>query len=173
LGVSIHDSPPRPSGSQLQPPTPQHVFLNHALTDIKLKAIVDRGTFSKKEVIIAVSVVNGQLAILHTKHTTSQTLPPDWVTPKHPSASHDNGLLVVIKGEHVGKLVMRINNLRNSSIMILAVIKKDAGHPCITGEQFELHTDSLCCADEPKCDKDCAKLIMKPVREAYRKRTNS
>ncbi|KAF8962226.1 hypothetical protein BDZ97DRAFT_1759458 [Flammula alnicola] len=85
--------------------TPQHVLLNMQLADVKLNVTVNGGTYKKKELVASVCMVEDRVSIRYLKYNTSHLLQLEWVTPKHPSPTHDNGLLIVIKGEHCGKYV--------------------------------------------------------------------
>jgi hypothetical protein len=78
-----------------------------------------------------------------------------WVSSKSPNPTRDNGLLMVIKGEHCGKYVGRIHHRYHEDdgsqqvLITLAVIKEvDGAADTLTGEQFELGPDSLCLAVE-------------------------
>ena len=83
----------------------QHPLLNWQLQETQLKVVVNGGKFKQKELVASPVSVDGQLSMHHTIYNTSEYLPPDWVSPKHPNPKRDNGLLVVIKGEHCGKYV--------------------------------------------------------------------
>lgn len=159
--------------SRQTPPVHQHVLLNQALGNVKLKVIVNGGIYSQKELIVSVSEENNQLTIVYTKHTTSHNLNPEWVTPKHPSATHDNGLLVVIEGDHVGKLVKRIHHRHGplGSVMILAVLEGGSGKECLKvgHERLELRTDHLCCVQETKEEKESTMSAMQLLRKNHPK----
>src|SRR6266568_7455364 len=106
--------PPSPVAStshdvDLQPP-PSHPFLDRRLIGANLKAIVDGEGHKNKEMVVTVANVEGRLHICYTHYNTPRFLQPDSVTPKHPNVTRDNGLLVVIKGDHCGKLVRRIHH---------------------------------------------------------------
>jgi hypothetical protein len=66
----------------------------------------------KVKVLVTASVVetDGELSIRSTHYTTSELLSPEQVTLKHPNPTRDNGLLLVIEGEHCGKYVRRIHH---------------------------------------------------------------
>ena len=74
---------------------------------------------------------------------------PKWVEVKSPNPTRDNGLLIVIKGEHCGKYVRRIhhryeNDDRQSPIMQLAVVdREETGANVLTGEEIELMPEYL------------------------------
>jgi len=76
---------------------------------------------------------------------------------KHPNATRDNGLLVVIRGEHTGKYVWRIHHRYHDGrpLMILAVVMPvDGAADSLVGERLELDVDFLCVAAETKKQKD-------------------
>ena len=69
---------------------------------------------------------------------------------KSPNPTHNNGLLMVIEGEHCIKYVRQIHHRYHEddggrqTLIILVVIKKANGAADIlTGEQLELGPDSL------------------------------
>jgi len=105
-------------------------------------------------------------------YKTSQSLDPAWVSPKHPNPTHDNGLLVVIKGEHCGKYVQRIHHRydQETTIIILGVVKRmEDSADSLTGEQLELDVDHLCEGIEMKEDKKHNKLVMTALHEQAHK----
>jgi hypothetical protein len=67
----------------------------------------------------------------------------------HYSTTHDNGLLIVIKGEHCGKYVCRIhhqyeNNNCQSAIMQLVVVdREETGANVLMGEEIKLMPEYL------------------------------
>ena len=94
------------------------------------------------------------------------------MTPKFPNPTRDNGLLVVIKGEHCGKYVRRIHHryVDEEAIVILSVVTRVAGHvDVLTGEQLELDVSYLCVCEESKEDKTRNRLLMDELREEARK----
>jgi hypothetical protein len=74
---------------------------------------------------------------------------PKWVEVKPPNPTHDNGLLIVIKGEHCGKYVHCIhhqyeNDNHQSPIMQLAVVDhRETGANILTGEEIKLMPEYL------------------------------
>ena len=97
-------------------------------------------------------LVDGQLSIHHTIYKTSEYLAPDWLSPKHPNLTCDNGLLVVIEGEHCSKYVRQLHHEYNNGkiTMILAVMKRTAGAVDILGEQLKLDAGYLYVGTETK-----------------------
>lgn len=145
----------------------QHVFINPLLADKKLNAIVNGGDYKQKLLEITVSIFQDRVLLSHMKYGTSYPLKPEWVTPKHPSPTHDNGLLIIIKGDHCSKYARRICHRHSDteSTIILAVTRKVQGSPDIlTDERLELTPDYLCTVTESKTEKDLNRDLMKSVR---------
>lgn len=150
----------------------QHPLLDVRLQGIQLKVMVNGGEFAQKELVASLMSIDGQLSIRHTIYNSSKYLSPDWVSPKHPNPQRDNGLLVVIKGEHCGKYVRRIDHeKKNEEItMILAVVKRVAGAAdTLTGEQLKLDRSHLCVSTETKDEKSLNDSLMQAIREQARK----
>jgi hypothetical protein len=74
---------------------------------------------------------------------------PKWVEVKPPNPTHNNGLLIVIKGEHCGKYVCHIYHRyeiddRQRPIMQLAVVDhRETGANVLTGEEIKLMPEYL------------------------------
>ena len=118
--------------------------------------MVNGGEYKDKELDAHLVEVNGQLCIQHVHYKSSISLQPDWVTPKHPCPKCDKGLLIVIKGEHQGKLVrwIRHQNKDKQVIMILVVIHRKAGvADVLSDENLELSSEFLCVVSETKEEK--------------------
>jgi hypothetical protein len=137
----------------------------------------DGETYNNREVDISIANVNGEVSIRHNVYNTSRGLAPAWVSPKIPNPTRDNGILMVVKGDHCGKYVRRIHhryhedNGNKQALILLAVVKKVDGAPdTLTGEQLELGPDSLCIAVETKEDKKLNGNLMNSLRERARKR---
>lgn len=155
----------------LKTPTFRHILLNELLTKVKLNVIVNGGGCVQKEVAASVAVVDGHLEICHIKYGRTNILQPEWVTPKHPNAAHDNGLLVVITGEYCGRFVRRLNHRHTGSVslMTLAVITRaEDGSQTLEGEVLELGTDVLCTVTEPKEERERYKNLTQTLRNEYR-----
>src|ERR1700678_2256938 len=105
-------------------------------------------------------------------YKTSQSLDLAWDSPKHPHLTRNNGLLVVIKGEHCGRYVRRIHHTydQETALIILGIVKRmENAVNTLTGEQLELGADHLCEAIKTKEDKQCNKSVMTALREQARK----
>ena len=99
------------------------------------------------------------------------------MSPKSPNPTRDNGILIVVKGEHCGKYVRRIHhryheeNGKKQALILLAVVKREAGAAdTLTGEQVELSPDSVCVAIETNEEKKLNANLMISLREKARKR---
>jgi hypothetical protein len=161
-----------------QPDRPQYPLLDERLVGAQLRVVVNDGeTYMNRDVIVSIAKVDGVVSIRHYVYNTSKGLSPAWVSLKRPNPTRDNGLLVVVEGEHCGKYVRRIHHKYNEEngnkqvLIILAVVEKVDGAPDIlTGEQFELGPDSLCLAFEKKEEKKLNENLMNSLRENARKR---
>ena len=95
-----------PSGSSSSarrgPIEPQHKLFDSRLLGIQLKVRVND---EDKDTIAVVTLTEGRWSIRHPYHKTLEYLAPETVKAKNPHPTRDNGLLVVIEGEHTGKYV--------------------------------------------------------------------
>ena len=161
-----------------QPDRPQHHLLDERLLGARLKVVVNNGDTGKKsEAVVSIAKVDGVVGIRQEVYNTSKGLAPAWVSSTRPNPTRDNGLLMVVKGEHCGKYVRRIHhryhedNGIKQALVILAVVKKvDGAADTLTGEQLELGPDSLCLAFETSEAKKLNADLMKTLRENNRKR---
>lgn len=134
-------------------------------------AKVNGGDYNNKEVEIAICSNGGGVSIRYIRYRTSTMLKPEWVTPKHPSPTHDNGLLVIIKGDHCGKHARRIYHRHddNATFIILAIVTRhEESTDALTGQRLELTNDFLCTVKESKKDRERNNELMKPLRAEYR-----
>jgi hypothetical protein len=134
-------------------------------------------SYKNREVPVCIAKIEGVVSIRHNVYNASKGLAPAWVTPKIPNPTRDNGILMVVKGEHCGKYVRRIHhryhedNGNQQALILLAVVEKVVGAAdSLTGEQFELDSDSLCIAVETKEEKNLNAKLMNSLRENARKR---
>ena len=167
-------SPPIASTSRIaavQEP-PQHPLLNPLLVGVSLKANVTEEDGKVKEQTISIVENYGKLRLIHTVYTTSAFLLPDRVSAKHPNATRDNGLLIVIQGEHTGKYVRRIHHKYNDgrASMILAVVRPvDGAADTLVGGRLELDVNFLCVAIETKKQKDLNSSLRSQLRSEGQK----
>jgi hypothetical protein len=167
------------SSSQItskQPDRPQYPLLDERLVSTQLKVVVNGKNYRNREVIVLIVKVDGVVSIRHQVYNTSKGLAPSWVSSKNSNPTRDNGLLVVVQGEHCGKYVRRVhhryheNNGKKQVIIILAVVKRvDGAADTLTGEQLELDPDSLCLAFEMTEDKKLNANLMNSLRKNARK----
>ena len=54
-----------------------------------------------------IAKVGRVVGIVHEVYETAKGLVPAWVSSKSPNPTHNNGLLIVIKGKHCGKYVRK------------------------------------------------------------------
>ena len=170
------------SSSQIasKPPDgPQHALLDERLVGALLKVVVNNGeTYKNREVEVSIANIEGVVGIRHHVYNGFRGLPPSWVSPKSPNPTRDNGILMVVKGNHCGKYVRRIHHRYHSedngnkqALILLAVVKKvDGAVDTLTGEQIELSPDSLCVAVETNEARKLNANLMNSLRENARKR---
>ena len=160
-----------------QPDRPQYPLLDERLVGAQLKVVVNDGeTYKNREVTVSIAKVEGVVSIWHHTHHTPKGLAPAWVSSRNPNPTRDNGLLMVVEGEHCGKYVRRIHhryhddNGNKQAFIILAVVEKvDGAADMLTGEQFELGPDSLCLAFETNEEKKLNANLMNSLREQARR----
>ena len=158
----------------LPAPSFHNSLLDARLLDAQLVVIVTGGKFNAKVLTATVQSIAGQLSFCYTVYKKSTELNAEWVTPKHPNPLRDNGLLIVIKGDHCGKHVRRIHHRYEgkdpNAIVILAVVERIAGHvDKVTGERLELRASYLCVCKESSLDKEQNSSLMDALREEARK----
>ena len=161
-----------------QPDRPQHPLLDERLVGAQLKVVVNDGEkYKNREVIVSIVKVGGVVSIRHFVFKIAKGLAPTWVSSRSPNPLRDNGLLVVIRGEHCGKYVKRIHHRYQEDggnkqvFILLAVVQKvDGAADSLTGEQLELGPDSLCLAFETSEEKKLNANLMNSLREIARKR---
>jgi hypothetical protein len=150
----------------------QHPLLDPQFVGKKLRVVVHGGSFKGKEITVAVALLDGWLSIRHNNYKTSESISPEWVFPKHPNPMCDNGLLIVIHGEHFGKYVRLIYHQyeNDKPKIILAMINKveDAVNR-LAGEQFELDPDRICVSFKTKEEKQQNDMLMTTLREEAQK----
>jgi len=179
---SPHEDQPLATSSQIAsnpPDRPQHPLLDERLVGAQLKVVVDDGgvSYKNREVAVSIAKDEGVVCIRHHVYNASKGLAPAWVLPKSPNPTRDNGILMVVKGNHCGKYVRRIHhryhedNGNKRTLILLAVVKKvDGAADTLTGEQFELGPDSLCIAVESNEERKLNANLMHSLRENARKR---
>ena len=130
----------------------------------------------KREVTVSIAKIEGVVSIRHYVYNTSKGLLPAWVTPKSPNPTRDNGLFMVVKGNHCGSFVRRIHhryhedNGKKQALILLAVVKKvDGAADTLTGEPVELGPDLLCVAIETNEDRKLNANLMNLLHEKAHK----
>jgi len=137
----------------------------------------DGESYKNREVAVSIAKLEGVVSIRHYVYNASKGLVPAWVTPKIPNPTRDNGILMVVKGNHCGKYVRRIhhryhedNGIKQAFVLLAVVKKGDGAADTLTGEQLELGPDSLCVAVETNEEKKLNANLMNSLRENARKR---
>ena len=117
--------------------------------------------------------IDGKLSLRHSHYKSLEWIDPSWVAMKHPNPTRDNGLLIVVRGEHCGKYVRRIHhkNSNGQVLMILAVVKRVQGAAdTLLEEKLELACEALCIAFETKKEKELNSSLMTVLRKEARVR---
>jgi hypothetical protein len=140
---------------------------------MKLRVVADGGEYKGQEITASITSTDGRMSFRRRKYDRMEYLFPDWVTPKYPNPKRENGLLVVIKGEHCGKYARRIYHrfVGEVAIAILAVVNRVAEQvDTLTGDQLELAATYLCVCEEPFEERKRNDQLMQPLREEARKK---
>jgi hypothetical protein len=151
-----------------------HPLLDPQLVGKILRVSVSGGAHPKKETPVAVVMGQiGEVVIQQSWRNESCGLIPEWVTARHPNPTRDNGLLVVIRGDHCGKYVRRIhhyyvNGNRDNPIMQLAVLERAEGAETIMEERIELPPEDLCQGFETEKEKNLNAKLMTSLRKQAR-----
>ncbi|KIK07881.1 hypothetical protein K443DRAFT_2098 [Laccaria amethystina LaAM-08-1] len=161
-------------GQQLvtQPSRVVHPLLDLRLVGKQFRVVANGGNFKEKEIAIVIALISGQPSIRFNRYKTSETVLPEWVSLKHPNPKRDNGLLVVVQGEHCGKHVRRIHHRYQDEQlkMVVAVVNRMEGTADrLTGEKLELDANQLCVSFETTDEKKQNDTLMTALREEARK----
>jgi hypothetical protein len=155
-----------------QPPPPEHRLIHSSFLGNFFQVIVNGGAYTNKELTAKVVMVDGNILLRYACRGTDYPLLSEWVRPLHPSPTHDNGLVIVIEGEHHGKYLRRLhhNGYKKSALMVAAVVerRRDATDN-FTGEVITIDCESLCVVKESAEEVKRMKPIMQEKRTAYRK----
>jgi hypothetical protein len=138
-----------------------------------VEAVVTGGKYSNKKTVVYSSVLDGQPKILHQSHGTITTLDPEWVSLAPVNVTRYNGLLVVIKGEHLGKFGRRIHYSQfcDEKRALVAFVNRVSGlQDTLTGEEHHLSADCLAMAFEEKAEKDKNEVVVEARRKEARGR---
>ena len=151
---------------------PAHPLLDSRLIGTKMKVLVTGGEHKDKEMVVTVAQMDGGLSIRFSHYKTSGFLPPEQVSPKHPNPTRDNGLLVVIEGDHCGKYVRRIHHRYEDGrtiVMVAVIHRTEDGQESLSGECLDFSTNELCVGHETKEEKQWNNGLMSGLREEARK----
>jgi hypothetical protein len=92
-------------------PSPlEHLLLDLRLVGKTVRVAIVGGEHHKKQVPVAIVHNSNKVALHQSWHQVSCFVEPKWVEVKPPNPTHDNSLLIVIKGEHCGKYVCHIHH---------------------------------------------------------------
>jgi hypothetical protein len=131
-------------------PSPlEHPLLDPHLVGKMVRVAIVGGEHREKQVPVAIVHNSNKVALQQSWHQVSHFMEPKWVEVKPPNPTHDNSLLIVIKGEHCGKYIRCIhhryeNDDRQRPIMQLVVVDcRETGANILTGEEIELMPEYL------------------------------
>ena len=88
------------------PALPDHPLLQTHLLDVKVQAKVAGGELNLAKTFVSGSMYQGWLNILYKSHKTTHPLESNWVTILHLNVKQTDTLLVVLKGEYVGRFTL-------------------------------------------------------------------
>jgi len=160
---------PPASSSTLPEPNDQtaqvsrHPFLSQRLSGVKFKALADGK-------LITVYTDNGTLWQLHNKRALYIDITK--VHPKHPNPTRDNGLCVVMEGEHCGKYVRRLYFQKSGGenhMRVVVVLRKGAKEANEIGSPPEIHVFApgiLCMCDETADERKGSDRLLEDLRKA-------
>jgi hypothetical protein len=142
----------------------------------KLRAKVSGGLHPKNEVPVLITRGDsGDMVIQQQWRKELMALQPEWVGVRTPSATRDNGRLVVIRGDHCGKYVRRVHHYyvdgnRQQPIMrlVVTVVVDHTGAEEVTLEHIDLPPDDLCQGFETDEEKRLNEHFMKEIRDQFR-----
>jgi hypothetical protein len=150
--------------------SPAHPLLDPHLIGKVARVKVSDGPHPKPDATVSILAgQNNDVTIRQWWHNQSLYLKPEWVTLQHPSPTRDNGLLLVIRGDHCGKYVCHIHHYYDDDshpIMQLAVVeRRDGAADLLTEEQIELRPEDLCQGFETEPEKKLNANLMTFLRE--------
>jgi hypothetical protein len=141
--------------------------------NVRLKVVAAEGKHKGRELSVFVSSMEGRLTFQRHKYKALEYFAPELVTPKYPNPKRENGLLVVIKGEHFGKYARRIYHrfVDDEAIALLAVVNRVEGQvDSLTGERLEMDASHLCVCEEAIEERKRNDLLMLPLRNNAREK---
>jgi hypothetical protein len=99
---------------------------------------------------------------------TEHHLDPSWVKILHPNVKQHRGLMLVIKGEHVGKFGMRVCHYSGEKDMALVAFIHcvEGMRPTLTGEEARLFPDELAIVEQTKDEKNLTTACIASWRKA-------
>ncbi|KAF9044268.1 hypothetical protein BJ165DRAFT_1528826 [Panaeolus papilionaceus] len=112
------------------PPALSHPLLNRHLLNVPLKVKLTGGSFNGMDVVTSLKDISGTLGLFYIAQNKNTPIQPSWVTLRHPNPRRDNGLLVVVEGEHCGRFVHWIRHVDWTGvgmIIIVALMEHVAG----------------------------------------------
>jgi hypothetical protein len=126
-------------------PSPlEHPLLNPRLVGKMVQVAIVGSEHRKKQVPVVIVHNSNKVALHQSWHQVSHFVEPKWVEVKPPNPTCDNGLLIVIKGEHCGKYIRCIHhqyendNCQRPIMQLVVVDHGETGANVLMGEEIEL-----------------------------------
>ncbi|KAF9032592.1 hypothetical protein BJ165DRAFT_1535002 [Panaeolus papilionaceus] len=163
---------PSPSLHAAAPPTPSHPLLDRRLLNAPLRATLNGRTFNGAQVSILLKEISGSLVLYYVSRNKHTPIDPSWVTLRHPNPQRDNGLLVVVTGEHCGTFVRRIRHVNRRGvgmIILVAAMQRVAGQCDRIAGELEFKESKLCVSEESSEDKELNTTLMTDIRKRAQK----
>lgn len=150
--------------------TDRHILINPMFAGIKLHAVIEG---QKNIGTVTADFSNGPGCLRGISYHTSKRVPEDKVQPKHPSPTHDNGLLIIIKGDYIGKYARRVHHRHvkeGNTVVKVAIVEVTEGSiDRDTGKILEMDTGDLCTVEESEKQKRLNKKPMEEMRHRLKK----
>ena len=171
-------APPSTSTSDLVLPAPtlnlivpEHPLLNPLLFDVKVQVKVLGGQLNLAKVYVSSMMHEGRPRIIYTANRRSRVLEPGWVTVIHPNVKQTDALLVVLKGEYLGRFALRIRHTRcndQETALVELIDRVDRAKPRHTGIDLHLPADHLGIVSDTKEEKQWHTELMADRRKQVR-----
>ena len=162
---NLEDPLSLPSSNAMSSVTPaQHVPTDHVLLDprlhnIKVKAVVNGPRCDNKTMFVHGGMWDNHLKIRGKFGKKVFDVEPEWIRVVPPDVTRHDGLLVIIKGSHLGRFARRIHYgyadaEMSTKTAFVALLNRTQGQADSVDEEVHLTADYLAIVDETKEDKD-------------------
>ncbi|THU98472.1 hypothetical protein K435DRAFT_964919 [Dendrothele bispora CBS 962.96] len=140
-------------------------ILDERLVGKKMTVTPHSGRWRDRDIcVVSTRRGDGKIEIARIHYKKRCTFDPGLIFPKKPNYARDNGLLVVIKGEHTGKFVRRIHHTLKREMLVKVVHHAEGNEDHLTSEELRLKPDVLCLAFESLDDRMRNRDVMREQR---------